>query len=144
MNDAYIFFVIVSEFMLGAYSLLIKSVKTTLSTQIVARMATYTVGSFVLGTYFQRLPSISLSHLLSMGLLNTTHIASSYYAFKELPTHVSLSLFYLYPIFNIIFSSLFLNEKYHFLCFNNKIKKNFSIKRINSTKKKKLKPWTWL
>jgi drug/metabolite transporter (DMT)-like permease len=46
-----------------------------------------------------------------MGLLNTTHITASYYAFKELPTHVSLSLFYLYPIFNIIFSSLFLNEK---------------------------------
>ena len=97
--------------MLGAYSLLIKSVKTTLSTQILTRMATYTIGSIVLGTYFKRLPSISLSHILSMGLLNTTHIASSYYAFKELPTHVSLSLFYLYPIFNIIFSSLFLNEK---------------------------------
>jgi drug/metabolite transporter (DMT)-like permease len=97
--------------MLGAYSLLIKSVKTSLSTQLLARMATYTAGSIVLGTYFQRLPSISLSHLLSMGVLNTTHVASSYYAFKELSTPVSLSLFYIYPIFNIIFSSVFLNEK---------------------------------
>jgi len=74
-------------------------------------MATYTVGSIVLGSYFQRLPSISFSHLLSMGVLNTTHVASSYYAFKELSTPVSLSLFYIYPIFNIIFSSIFLNEK---------------------------------
>lgn len=111
MNDAYIFFVIVSKFMLGAYSLLIKSVKTTLSTQLLARMVTYTVGALALGTYFERLPSISLSHLLSMGVLNTTHVASSYYAFKELSTPVSLSLFYVYPIFNIIFSSIFLNEK---------------------------------
>lgn len=111
MNDIYIFFLIVSKFMLGAYSLLIKSVKTTLSTQLVARMATYTIGSIVLGTYFQRLPSISLTHLLSMGVLNTTHVASSYYAFKELSTPVSLSLFYVYPIFNIILSSVFLNEK---------------------------------
>ena len=111
MNDVYIIFFIVSKFMLGAYSLLIKSVKTTLSTQLLARMATYTVGALTLGTYFQRLPSISLSHLLSMGVLNTAHVASSYYAFKELSTPVSLSLFYMYPIFNIILSSICLNEK---------------------------------
>ena len=111
MEDIFILLVIVSEFLLGLYSLLIKSVPTNLSTQVLARMGTYAIGAFVAGLATNRLPSLSPSHLLSMGTLNAVHIASSYYAFKELPSAVSLSLFYIYPFFNILFSSVFLNEK---------------------------------
>jgi drug/metabolite transporter (DMT)-like permease len=46
-----------------------------------------------------------------MGILNSIHVASSYYAFKELPSAISLSLFYTYPFFNILFSKLFLHDK---------------------------------
>ena len=111
MNDLFILLAIVSEFILGLYSLLIKSVDTNLPTQILARMLTYSVGAFVLGSATSRLPSLSVTHLATMGVLNSIHVASSYYAFKELPSAISLSLFYIYPFFNILFSKLFLRDK---------------------------------
>jgi drug/metabolite transporter (DMT)-like permease len=111
MRDLFIGLAIVSEFILGLYSLLIKSVPTNLSTQVLARMLTYMVAATVLGSSMSRLPSLSAQHLVTMGLLNSVHVASSYYAFKELPSAVSLSLFYIYPFFNILFSKLFLDEK---------------------------------
>jgi len=110
MNDLFILLAIVSEFILGLYSLLIKSVDTNLPTQILARMLTYTVAALALGSATARLPSLSLNHLATMGLLNSIHVASSYYAFKELPSAISLSLFYTYPFFNILFSKLFLHD----------------------------------
>jgi drug/metabolite transporter (DMT)-like permease len=103
-----------AEFALGAYTILIKLVKTNLETQTLARMATYTVGAAVFGLLTGRLGTPSLTHLLTMGTLNTVHIASSYYAFKELPSATALSLFYTYPFFNILFSRLFLNEKINY------------------------------
>jgi len=111
MNDLFILLAIVSEFILGLYSLLIKSVDTNLPTQILARMLTYTVAAIVLGSATARLPSLSVTHLTTMGVLNSIHVASSYYAFKELPSAISLSLFYTYPFFNILFSKLFLHDK---------------------------------
>ena len=111
MNDLFIVLAIVSEFILGLYSLLIKSVDTNLPTQILARMLTYSVAAFVLGSATTRLPSLSFTHLATMGVLNSVHVASSYYAFKELPSAISLSLFYTYPFFNILFSKLFLRDK---------------------------------
>ena len=110
MNDLFILLAIVSEFILGLYSLLIKSVDTNLPTQILARMLTYTVAALALGSATARLPSLSLNHLATMGILNSIHVASSYYAFKELPSAISLSLFYTYPFFNILFSKLFLHD----------------------------------
>jgi drug/metabolite transporter (DMT)-like permease len=113
MNNLVIVFIIASEFILGLYSVLIKTVPTTLSTQILARMLTYTLGSLVIS---QKSTPInpSICHLLYMGLLNIIHISSSYYAFKTLPSATALSMFYTYPFFNVLFSSIFLNEKLNF------------------------------
>lgn len=115
MKESTALLVILAEFVLGLYSRLIKSVPTTLSTQVLARMITYTVGSLISAqTTNNHKINPSLTHLLTMGALNTVHIGSSYYAFKTLPSATSLSLFYTYPFFNILFSTLFLHEKLHY------------------------------
>jgi drug/metabolite transporter (DMT)-like permease len=49
---------------------------------------------------------VSILHsILSLG-----HVATSYIAFKELPIGTAISLFYLYPIFNIISGALLFGE----------------------------------
>jgi drug/metabolite transporter (DMT)-like permease len=115
MKESTALLVILSEFVLGLYSRLIKSVPTTLSTQVLVRMLMYTIGSLISAqTSTNQKISPSPSHLLTMGLLNTVHVGASYYAFKSLPSATSLSLFYTYPFFNILFSTLFLHEKLHY------------------------------
>ncbi|NDH68267.1 MAG: DMT family transporter [Gammaproteobacteria bacterium] len=115
MKESTVLLVVLSEFVLGLYSRLIKSVPTTLSTQVLVRMIMYTFGSLISAqTTSNQKINPSLTHLLSMGLLNTVHIGSSYYAFKTLPSATSLSLFYTYPFFNILFSTLLLHEKFHY------------------------------
>jgi drug/metabolite transporter (DMT)-like permease len=44
------------------------------------------------------------------GIVNTLHIMSSYYAFQTINTGDALTLFYTYPIWNLIFSHLLLKE----------------------------------
>ena len=110
MTDLFIVLAVVSEFMLGLYSLLVKSVKTNLETQVLSRMITYTILALVAGKVTNRLPSLNFTHLASMGILNAIHVLTSFVAFKMLPSSISLTLFYIYPFFNILFSSLFLKE----------------------------------
>jgi drug/metabolite transporter (DMT)-like permease len=102
---------VVAEFLLGAYTVLIKLVPTNLETQTLARMLTYTIGSIIVGLATGRLTTPSFEHLLTMGSLNAVHIGSSYLAFKELSPSTALSLFYTYPFINLLFSNLFLGEK---------------------------------
>jgi drug/metabolite transporter (DMT)-like permease len=51
----------------------------------------------------------------SLGLLTLLHIGTSYYAFQELPAGVSMSLFYTYPLFNLIGASFLFGEQFSFL-----------------------------
>ena len=46
-----------------------------------------------------------------MGLVNIIHIISSYMCFNILSSGVGYSIFYIYPIFNLLGRSLFYNEK---------------------------------
>lgn len=101
---------VIAEFLLGAYTLLIKLIPTNIETQTLARMLAYTIGSVILGLATGRLRMPSLTHLLTMGSLNAVHIASSYFAFKELAPPTALSLFYTYPFINLLFSHLFIGE----------------------------------
>jgi len=111
MNNIFVILIIVSHLLRGLYSWLIKTVPTTLSTQILVRMLTYTISALILGfSVGKNIISPSLSHLIIMGTLNTIHILSSYYTYSELPTTVSLPLFYLYPFMNVFLSSIFLNN----------------------------------
>lgn len=96
-----------SEVVLSLYPILIKVVDTTLNTQILARLFTFTVLS-ALCLSSTALGDFSVVSLLALGLLNVVHIGASYVAFHDLPSGPAMALFYTYPFFNLLFSRLFL------------------------------------
>lgn len=113
-STAAVFF---SETVLSLYPILIKAVPTNLSTQIVARFLIYPLAALAIGGLGPLLSAYkggvaTLGRNAAMGALNVTHIASSYLAFKELPAGVAMSLFYTYPLWNLIGASLFLGETF--------------------------------
>lgn len=105
--------VVASEIALALYPILIKNVPTTLFTQVFSRFLTYTVLGIALakpGELVTALGSSGIGSTVGLSLMNLLHVGSSYYAFKELPAGVSMSLFYTYPIFNVIGGTLFFGE----------------------------------
>ena len=97
--------VVASEIALALYPILIKNVPTSLFTQVFSRFLTYTVLGIALakpGELVTALGSSGIGSTVGLSLMNLLHVGSSYYAFKELPAGVSMSLFYTYPIFNVI------------------------------------------
>lgn len=106
--------VLYSELVLSLYPILIKTVNTNLFTQILARFLVFPTLALAFGsTYdfksiwgnpYEAFVSI-LHSILSLG-----HVATSYISFKELPIGTAISLFYLYPIFNIISGALLFGE----------------------------------
>lgn len=109
------FVVIVSEIALALYPILIKKVDTDLTTQLVSRTLTFSVMAALLGGKedIQRtwgsLASAGQSFVL--GLVTLLHVGMSYYAFQQLTTGVSMSLFYTYPFFNLLFGMLLFRDK---------------------------------
>lgn len=110
------FFVLLSEAALSLYPILIKKVPTNLGTQLLSRLLTYSILGFLLASNSdikQTWGTLSgITRSFSLGIMTLVHIASSYFAFDSLPTGVSMSLFYLYPIFNLIGAALFFNESF--------------------------------
>jgi drug/metabolite transporter (DMT)-like permease len=105
--------VVASEIALALYPILIKSVPTGLFTQIFSRFLTYTVLGIALakpGELATALGSSGIGSSIGLSLLNLLHVGSSYFAFKELPAGVSMSLFYTYPILNVLGGALFFGE----------------------------------
>lgn len=98
--------VVGSEVALALYPILIKKVPTDLGTQLLARFFTYTV----LGLTFASWRDIERSwgwgygaaRSLFLGTLTLFHVATSYYAFQQLPAGAAMTLFYTYPIWNLV------------------------------------------
>lgn len=103
--------VLVSEGILSLYPILIKTVPTNLFTQWFARFLVFPVLAFAAGSAPQDTPRPywTMETVVS-GLLNLVHVGSSYLSFSLLPAGIALSLFYLYPIFNVLAGSLFFGE----------------------------------
>ena len=110
--------VVGSEIALALYPILIKTVPTNLSTQVLSRLLVYSGLAYFLATEddifhtWGNLKGIFRSSLL--GLLTLVHIGTSYYAFQQLPAGVSMSLFYSYPIWNVLGAALFFDESFSF------------------------------
>jgi drug/metabolite transporter (DMT)-like permease len=108
-----------SEAALALYPLLIKNVPTNLPTQVLSRMLVYSGLAYFFATESDVMMTWgNLGGILrssSLGLLTLFHIGFSYYAFQELPTGVSISLFYTYPIWNLIGAALGFGETFSFL-----------------------------
>jgi drug/metabolite transporter (DMT)-like permease len=108
--------VIGSEAALALYPILIKTVPTNLSTQLVTRLLVYSGLAYLFATdtdvqkTWGNVEGAFRSSML--GLLTLLHIGTSYYAFQQLPTGVSMSLFYTYPLFNLLGAALFFKEEF--------------------------------
>lgn len=106
--------VLYSEIVLSLYPILIKAVNTNIFTQILARFLVFPTLAIVFGsTYdFKAIWSSPYEAFVAIlhGLLNLGHIAVSYISFKNLPVGSAISLFYLYPVFNIIAGAIMFNE----------------------------------
>jgi drug/metabolite transporter (DMT)-like permease len=107
--------VLYSEVILSLYPILIKSVPTSLFSQYFARFLVFPALAILVGGVgdFWKAwgePGAALQSTL-LGGLNLAHIGCSYYAFANLLPGVAVSLFYLYPIFNIIAGRIFFGER---------------------------------
>ena len=104
--------VLFSEVILASYPILIKAVPTNLWTQIVSRMAVYGGMAFtILLTDLKQLKAVAPVSMAGGGLLNLAHIATSYKAFKDLPAGNAMSIFYAYPIWNLLGAWILLGEE---------------------------------
>ena len=110
-----------SEIALSLYPQLIKLVPTTIEIQVAVRCITYSILA-IIGYYIthrnvdsDKKTKVHLMNYvsmgLSMGIVNIIHIISSYMCFNILSSGVSYSIFYTYPIFNLLGRTLFYNEK---------------------------------
>jgi drug/metabolite transporter (DMT)-like permease len=94
-----------SETLLSLYPQLIRISKVSVEIQTFIRVVLIAACSYIVmnknegvrPTYWQ-------------GVVNTLHILSSYYAFQTINTGDALTLFYTYPIWNLLFSHILLKE----------------------------------
>ena len=101
--------VILSEILLSLYPILIKVVPTNLNTQLLSRFLVFTIASLV----FYSGQKINIGKSLLYGFLTIFHVVASYTAFSNLSAGTATSLFYTYPIMNLI-GGLFLGESISF------------------------------
>jgi drug/metabolite transporter (DMT)-like permease len=112
---------VAAEAAMALYPILIKSVPTNLTTQVMARVLTYTIVAFIIA------PSALINKTwgttegaatsMGLGLLILFHIFSSYVAFTELPAGAAMSIFYTYPIWNMVTASFLHGESISFVHF---------------------------
>lgn len=106
--------VLYSELVLSLYPILIKTVNTNLFSQLLARFFVFPVLALVFGSLkdFYLVWSNPYESFVGVlnGLLNLGHITVSYLSFKNLPAGTAISLFYLYPLFNVIAGSVLFGE----------------------------------
>jgi drug/metabolite transporter (DMT)-like permease len=106
--------ILYSELVLSLYPILIKTVDTNLFTQVLARFIVFPALAIAFGSTRDFRSIWSSPYEIFTGiltsLLNMGHIAVSYLSFKALPAGTAISLFYMYPIFNVIMGSILFGE----------------------------------
>lgn len=106
--------VVGSEIALALYPILIKTVPTDLGTQLLARFLTYTVLglTFASGTDIERSWGWGkgVARSLALGTLTLFHVGTSYYAFQQLPAGAAMTLFYTYPIWNLVVAAFLFGD----------------------------------
>ena len=107
-----------SEAALSLYPQLIKLIPTTIEVQVAVRCITYSIlaiiGYCISNTKSKtdtNTNSLTFTSGLIMGIVNIMHIISSYMCFNILSSGVGYSIFYMYPIFNLLGRTLIYNEK---------------------------------
>ena len=122
-----------SEIALSLYPQLIKLIPTTIEIQVATRCITYSILA-IIGYYItthtknthtknteatkistittiSTISATTITTSIIMGLVNIIHIISSYMCFNTLSSGVGYSIFYMYPIFNLLGRTFIYNEK---------------------------------
>ena len=108
-----------SEIALSLYPQIIKLIPTTIEVQVAVRCITYSILA-IIGYYIttnnktiitSSTNTFSLTSGILMGVVNIIHIISSYMCFNILSSGVGYSIFYIYPIFNLLGRTFLYNEK---------------------------------
>lgn len=94
-----------SETLLSLYPQLIRISKVSVEIQTFIRVILIALCSYIV---MNKHEGIRPSYW--QGIVNTLHIMSSYYAFQTINTGDALTLFYTYPIWNLLFSHILLKE----------------------------------
>lgn len=98
--------VVLSEVALALYPILIKRVPTDLVTQTLSRLVTFSILGFALASPTDVkqtwMTGEGVFRSFGLGLITLIHVGLSYFAFEALPAGVAMSLFYFYPILNLI------------------------------------------
>lgn len=108
--------VIYGELVLSLYPILIKTVNTTLFTQVLSRFLVFPALALTFGPFSEFIkiwanPYEAFVAILH-GFFNLGHVFVSYISYKLLPAGTAVSLFYLYPIFNLLIGAIAFNESY--------------------------------
>ena len=124
-----------SEIALSLYPQLIKLIPANVETQVSIRLIVYSI-SAIIYLFLSHLTSITtIRHLtitikslinttallktVWLGIVNIVHIFVSYIAFATLTSGTSYTLFYMYPIFNVLARNLIWGESTNFTSFVN-------------------------
>jgi drug/metabolite transporter (DMT)-like permease len=106
--------VLYAETVLSLYPQLVKIVKAPLESQVAVRCVIYSVLALLIGGIGSLTKAFTgvggAATFFGLGAINLLHVWSSYYAFQKLPSGVALTLFYTYPILNIIGAWLFFGQ----------------------------------
>ncbi len=105
--------VLLSETILSLYPILIKVVPTNLYTQTLMRFFTFCFCALLFGGLKPLYETFKSGYFYNFlyGIMNIVHVISSYIAFTYLPAGIAMSLFYTYPIWNIIGSYFIFKER---------------------------------
>lgn len=99
-----------AESVTSLYPILIKSIDSNLLTQVFARMGTMSIASSLFASKGMLYKVISNPKFYLISVLQLIHILASYQGFKNLNAGTSITIFYIYPILNVIIKSIIKGE----------------------------------
>lgn len=102
--------VFVSEAFLALFPQVIKQNElATIQLQTAIRVLTISAAAWMYVRIIEKRKEVNVS--LKSGFVNTIHIVASYTAFQNMDSSDALTIFYSYPIWNILLARLLLNEQ---------------------------------
>jgi drug/metabolite transporter (DMT)-like permease len=99
----------IGEGLLSMYPVVVKSSPVPIDWQVFSRMLIYSLFPLFFAS-FKELFTIDLTKWILVGIINFLHIWTSYKGFELLDVGFALTVFYLYPIFNLVLSNFILGE----------------------------------
>jgi drug/metabolite transporter (DMT)-like permease len=102
--------VLVSEAFLALFPQVIKQNElATIQLQTIIRVLTISAAAWIYVRMYEKRPTVDVS--FKSGFVNTIHIIASYTAFQNMDSSDALTIFYSYPVWNILLARVLLNEK---------------------------------